>query len=361
MLKRYRLLLVLCILLATDVTQAQISFDAAQLAVELTKIQQENLQILRMYEWSMRTEVVLPDGSKAVQLENVSFTEDGERTKKLIGRSVFRDNPRLRTLLPKIRRLAAQYTEPSTGALVDFFAKAKFTPGKGSMARTVKVLGKSFLETGDAAVVWFDPEVMGPRKYKFRCQLDGSRVDGEVDFAAHPEGFFYMEQIVVKIPDKDILTTIRNSKLVNRTPPEQLEAEEEYEEGGWPREYAEGEAKLVIFQPQLDIWKDYRKLEATAAFSVEWAGQEPAFGVMRMAARTETNFSSRTVFIVDRKLEQLHFSDLEGARQKKAESTLRSLLTPPPGSKYTLEGPPRTYRTLGNRGLRGPPLGAYLS
>ncbi|MEE9264648.1 MAG: hypothetical protein V3V11_09350, partial [Vicinamibacteria bacterium] len=59
---------------------------------------------------------------------------------------------------------------------------------------------------------------------------------------------------------------------------------------------------------------------------VERAGQEPAFGVMHMAARTETSFSSRTVLIMDRKIEQLHFSDLEGAQQKKAESTLRSLL-----------------------------------
>ncbi len=326
MLMKSRLLLVLSILLAPDVTHAQTSFDTAQLAVELTKVQQANLQILRMYEWTMRTEVVLPDGSKAVQLEKVSFTEDGERTKKLIGSSSIRDNPRLRTLVPKVRRLAAQYTEPSTGALVDFFAKAKFTPGKGSMARTVKVLGKSFLQTGDAAVVWFDPELMGPRKYKFRCRLDGSRVDGEANFKTHPEGFFYMEQIVVKIPDEDVLTTIRNYDLVNRTPPEQHKAEEESDEEGWPREYAEGDAKVVIFQPQLDGWKDYRKLEATVAFSVEWAGQEPAFGVVHMAARTETNFSSRTVLIMDRKLGQLHFSDLEGARQKKAESTLRSLL-----------------------------------
>ena len=93
---RSSLLLVLSILFATDVTQAQISFDAAELAVELTKIRQENLEILRMYEWSTRTEVVLPDGSEAVQLEKVSFNEDGERTKKLIGSSSLRNNPRLK-------------------------------------------------------------------------------------------------------------------------------------------------------------------------------------------------------------------------------------------------------------------------
>ena len=330
MLKRYRLLLVLSILLAPDVTRAQTSFDAAQFAVELTRVRKENLQILRMYEWRMRTEVVLPDQSKAVQLEKVSFTEDGERTKKLIGSSSLGKNPRLKTLVPKIRRLAARYTEPSTGALVDFFARAKFTPGKGAMARTVKVLGKSFLQTGDAVVVWFDPEAMVPRKYQFHCQLDGSRVDGEVNFKAHPEGFFYMEQIVVRIPDEDILTTIHNSDLVNRMPPEQLKSDLGSDEEGWPREYAGGDAKLVIYQPQIDSWKNYRKLGATTAFSVEWDGKEPVFGVIHIAARTETNFSSRTVLFMDHTIEQLHWSDLEETRQKKAESTLRSLLPKKP-------------------------------
>ena len=137
-----RLLLALSTLLATNVVRAQTSFDAAQLAVEMTKVQKRNLQILRMYEWSMRTEVVLPDQSKAVELQKVSFTEDGERTEKWIGGSSMGENPRTKTLVPEIRDLATRYTDPPTGTLVDFFAKAVFTPGKGTMAGTVKVRGK---------------------------------------------------------------------------------------------------------------------------------------------------------------------------------------------------------------------------
>jgi len=194
------------------------------------------------------------------------------------------------------------------------------------MAGTVKVVGKRFLEAGDSARVWFDLETMHPRKYTFRCRLDGSKVQGEVDFKAHPEGFFYTERIVVKIPDKNIVATIGNYDLVNRIPPGQLEPEEDSDEEGWPLEYADGGAKLVIYQPQIDSWKNYRKLEAATAFSVGWDGRTPVFGAMRISARTETNFASRTVLIKNRVIEQLSFSDLEKARQNQAERAVRRLL-----------------------------------
>jgi hypothetical protein len=65
---------------------------------------------------------------------------------------------------------------------------------------------------------------------------------------------------------------------------------------GWPRQYSDGTAKLVVYQPQVDSWKNFRRLEGRFAIAL-WPSQtsRAAYGVVRVKADTVVDTRSRTV------------------------------------------------------------------
>src|SRR5262245_49659962 len=68
---------------------------------------------------------------------------------------------------------------------------------------------------------------------------------------------------------------------------------------GWPRQFSAGGGKLVIYQPQLDAWKNYKELKARAAFSLTPAGGQEALGVANVTADTIVDKNTRTVYLRD--------------------------------------------------------------
>ncbi len=67
----------------------------------------------------------------------------------------------------------------------------------------------------------------------------------------------------------------------------------------WPRRLVSGKDTFLIYQPQLDSWKD-NQLEAHAAVSVQVAGsKDPTFGVIWFEARTEVDKVNRLVYLED--------------------------------------------------------------
>ena len=86
---------------------------------------------------------------------------------------------------------------------------------------------------------------------------------------------------------------------------------------GWPREYASGGDKLILYQPQVDEWKDERKLEARTAAAVQPAGAEkPFFGAVQFTADTKLNAIDRTVYIFNLKITNTRFPSPEEARSQ---------------------------------------------
>jgi hypothetical protein len=47
---------------------------------------------------------------------------------------------------------------------------------------------------------------------------------------------------------------------------------------GWPREKSNASGTLIYHQPQLDEWKDFRRLDARMAVSVQPTGGQPRLG-----------------------------------------------------------------------------------
>ena len=65
---------------------------------------------------------------------------------------------------------------------------------------------------------------------------------------------------------------------------------------GWPRQYTDGSAKLVLYQPQVDSWADFKNLTARcAALLTPGKGAHPVWGVISLASDTRVDLQTRTV------------------------------------------------------------------
>ena len=67
----------------------------------------------------------------------------------------------------------------------------------------------------------------------------------------------------------------------------------------WPRRLQAKQGTFLIYQPQLDSWKN-NQLEAHAAVSVQPTGaKDPTFGVIWFTARTDVDKTNRLVYLED--------------------------------------------------------------
>jgi hypothetical protein len=64
----------------------------------------------------------------------------------------------------------------------------------------------------------------------------------------------------------------------------------------WPKEIQHPKGKIVIYQPQIDEWPDYKVVKARSAIAFLPNGEtNPHLGIIEMQARTEVDFESRLV------------------------------------------------------------------
>jgi hypothetical protein len=65
---------------------------------------------------------------------------------------------------------------------------------------------------------------------------------------------------------------------------------------GWPRQYTDGSAKLVVYQPQIDSWKNFRRIEGRFAVALTpRKGGQTYYGAVHVEADTAVDVESRTV------------------------------------------------------------------
>ena len=94
---------------------------------------------------------------------------------------------------------------------------------------------------------------------------------------------------------------------------------------GWPREIQKDGARLVVYQPQVDEWKEYRDLTAEVAFSLTAPGGQPTPGVASLTARTMADPDSRTVTIRDIGITSTRFPSLDPEAAKKMDLLFHQL------------------------------------
>ena len=91
----------------------------------------------------------------------------------------------------------------------------------------------------------------------------------------------------------------------------------------WPREIQHAKGKVVVYQPQIDEWPDFKLVKARSAIAFLPKGAtNPQLGIVEMQARTEVDFESRLV-----KLTRLQItgSNFPGATKEKNAVALAEL------------------------------------
>ena len=65
---------------------------------------------------------------------------------------------------------------------------------------------------------------------------------------------------------------------------------------GWPRQYTDGTAKPVVYEPQIDSWKNFCRLEGRFAVALTpRKGGQIYYGAVHIEADTAVDVESRTV------------------------------------------------------------------
>jgi hypothetical protein len=97
---------------------------------------------------------------------------------------------------------------------------------------------------------------------------------------------------------------------------------------GWPREKSNASGTLIYYQPQLDEWKEFRRLEARMAISVKPTGGQPTLGVVSFRARTDANLDTRNVVVSRLEIISVRFPSLDPAKSAAMETLVRNFLLP---------------------------------
>jgi hypothetical protein len=93
---------------------------------------------------------------------------------------------------------------------------------------------------------------------------------------------------------------------------------------GWPREITDLRGTVIVYQPQLDSFKN-NDLEGRAAVSVTLKdSNEPVFGAIWFKARLDTDLNTRTASISDLQIPRVRFPDATPEQENKLAEFLES-------------------------------------
>ena len=107
---------------------------------------------------------------------------------------------------------------------------------------------------------------------------------------------------------------------------------------GWPRQYSDGIARLVLYQPQVDTWTNFKKLTARFAVSLTtYIGAQPAWGVVKIAADTMVNAETRTVALENFMVTDASYPSAKDDAQAEVWRALTTKLLPPYPTSVALD------------------------
>lgn len=96
---------------------------------------------------------------------------------------------------------------------------------------------------------------------------------------------------------------------------------------GWPREIKHSGNSLLLYQPQVDNWKNEEVISFRMAVMLTPAGEsKPLAGALWLKADTDVNLQKREVFFHNIKVMKVRFSVVDESLEKKAEKTTMAML-----------------------------------
>src|ERR1035438_6829239 len=94
----------------------------------------------------------------------------------------------------------------------------------------------------------------------------------------------------------------------------------------WPRQIAKPGGKLVIYQPQVDDWRDFQQVDGRMAFTITPTGGKTHVGVITVQLQSAVNMDAHTVLLSNPQITGVSFPSLDPAtRSEEHTSELQSL------------------------------------
>jgi hypothetical protein len=93
---------------------------------------------------------------------------------------------------------------------------------------------------------------------------------------------------------------------------------------GWPRQIAKPAGTLVYYQPQVDSWNDFQKLDWRMAISFTPVGGKPIVGAVSMHSWTSVNADSQLVLLSNLEIKHTYFPSLDPEQAANMEQLLQT-------------------------------------
>ena len=97
---------------------------------------------------------------------------------------------------------------------------------------------------------------------------------------------------------------------------------------GWPREHVRDGNRLLVYQPQVDDWKNFNDLNWRMAVSLTPKGGKEVVGVVEMKGTTQVDNDNKLVLITDLEVTRTYFPSLDPAQKEKMEQAFKSFVPP---------------------------------
>jgi hypothetical protein len=122
---------------------------------------------------------------------------------------------------------------------------------------------------------------------------------------------------------------------------------------GWPRERYQDGTRLIIYQPQVDYWKDFQQLTWRMAVSLTPKSGKEVVGVVEMKGNTDIDNVAKVVVITNPEVTGAYFPSLDQATKEKMEQLFKTLV--PPTVSISL------HRLIASTPKKETPAGVQLS
>ena len=97
---------------------------------------------------------------------------------------------------------------------------------------------------------------------------------------------------------------------------------------GWPRERYQDGTRLLIYQPQVDDWKNFQELTWRMAVSLTPKSGKEAVGVVEMKGNTDVDNVAKVVAITNPEVTGTYFPSLDNATADKMEQLFKTFVPP---------------------------------
>jgi hypothetical protein len=115
---------------------------------------------------------------------------------------------------------------------------------------------------------------------------------------------------------------------INATAADSTVGSSQSTDSGWPREQYSNGTRLIIYQPQIDDWKNFQDLSWRMAVSLTPKSGKTVVGVVEMKGNTNLDNVAKVVDITNPEVTGAYFPSLDQATKEKMEQLFKTLVPP---------------------------------